>query len=179
MTSISDTGNMHSDFAEPAHETHELPALEPAEPTSPIAHESAVVALSSEAPAHFEPGTGFLEEEEFLDDEDEQAPVALHAVAAPEEDHETLEGAADLGTMLREMSIDQITRTEPAQNEDDEEDFLEEDQDYEESGAESGVEGLEGEEPEDHEEHAEGERFEEGTESEGERPTPCRHWRSA
>ena len=28
-------------------------------------------------------------------------------------EEETLEGAADLGTMLREMSIDHITRTAP------------------------------------------------------------------
>ncbi len=35
--------------------------------------------------------------------------------------------------MIEEMSIDQITRADIAQDEDDDEDFLEEDQDYEES----------------------------------------------
>ena len=44
-------------------------------------------------------------------------------------EEETLEGAADLGTMLREMSIDHITRTSPEIEEEDdsEEDDLEED----------------------------------------------------
>src|SRR5665213_1466940 len=56
-------------------------------------------------------------------------------------DEETLEGAADLGTMLREMSIDQITRTQPDVNEEDDED----DDDFEEDL-------LEEEESEDDEE---------------------------
>jgi ribonuclease E len=41
------------------------------------------------------------------------------------EEEETLEGAADLGTMIREMSIDQITRSGHV-DEDEEEDDLEE-----------------------------------------------------
>ena len=60
----------------------------------------------------------------------------------PEE--ETLEGAADLGTMLREMSIDHITRTHPETEEQDEleeddleEDDLEEDDDLEEESDEA------------------------------------------
>ena len=53
-------------------------------------------------------------------------------------EEETLEGAADLGTMLREMSIDNITRTLPEmEEEDDEEDDLEED-DLEEDEDEEG-----------------------------------------
>jgi ribonuclease G len=44
-------------------------------------------------------------------------------------DEETVEGATDLGTMLREMSIDQITRAVP---ELEEEDDLDEDEDFEE-----------------------------------------------
>jgi ribonuclease G len=43
-------------------------------------------------------------------------------------DEETLEGAADLGTMLREMSIDQITRSQP---EIDDEDDLDDEDDEE------------------------------------------------
>ncbi len=53
-------------------------------------------------------------------------------------DEETLEGAADLGTMLREMSIDQITRTQPDVDADEEEDddFEEDDLEEEESDEE-------------------------------------------
>ncbi len=64
-------------------------------------------------------------EEEILEEEDFRA--TLHASAIEEMDdldeEETLEGAADLGTMLREMSIDQITRSGV---EEEEEDDLEE-----------------------------------------------------
>ena len=79
----------------------------------------------------FAPGSGDLEEEVMDDDEFEI--TALHAGYEDDmEDmeEETLEGAADLGTMIREMSIDQITRpaapAEDDEGEDFEEDFLEE-----------------------------------------------------
>ena len=79
----------------------------------------------------FAPGSGDLEEEVMDDDEFEI--TALHAGYEDDMDdmeEETLEGAADLGTMIREMSIDQITRPAvPADDQDDEdfeEDFLEE-----------------------------------------------------
>ena len=74
---------------------------------------------------------------------------ALHASRDYEsQEQETLEGAADLGTMLREMSIDQITRSEPAiLGEEDDEDFLEEDQDYDSYAEEGDESELEEEEP--------------------------------
>ena len=82
--------------------------------TSPMLHEGRFTRLLSVAVIaerqSFSPGQGALEEE--ILDEDEAEPVALHAGYDEEfEDleEETLEGAADLGTMLREMSIDQIT----------------------------------------------------------------------
>jgi ribonuclease G len=142
LTSIFDTGNMHSEPA--AYSQHELPEIEQAEPTSPISHEGAVVEdvpveQVSVGPApvqpYFEPGSGVLEEEVLEDDEETFLPT-LHAHTAADfeqQEQETLEGAADLGTMIREMSIDQITRTEPLEDEDEddfEEDFLEEDQDF-------------------------------------------------
>jgi ribonuclease E len=144
LTSISDTGNMHSEPA--AVSERELPAQDEAEPTSPIAHEGAVVdgivpAAVPAAPvaAYFEPGSGLLEEEMLEDDDDAGVIHAVDAHSAAEfeqQEQETLENAADLGTMLREMSIDQLTRTQPVldeeEDEDDfEEDFLEEDQDFE------------------------------------------------
>ena len=60
------------------------------------------------------------------DDNDEFNLASLHAHHLHDDEdteEETLEGAADLGTMLREMSIDHITR--PSQPDDDEADFEE------------------------------------------------------
>jgi ribonuclease E len=138
ITSVEPTGEMISEHAAAAvHEAAPQPVpIETTEPASPIRHEGAVV---SAEPAHahhvpslaagFAPGSGQLDEE-ILEDEDSDS-TTLHASSIEEMDdleEETLEGAADLGTMLREMSIDQITRTSPdAEEDDDEEDDLEED----------------------------------------------------
>jgi ribonuclease G len=155
MTSISETGTMHSEPA--AVSERELPAQEHAEPSSPIEHEGAVVdgMVSAAVPvaptaACFEPGSGFLEEELLDDDEDAGVVSTLHGQSVAEHEQQeqlALEHAADLGTMIREMSIDQLTRPEPAiddqDDEDDfEEDFLEEDQDFDsEEGEEEEEEG--------------------------------------
>ncbi|HTC74289.1 MAG TPA: Rne/Rng family ribonuclease [Edaphobacter sp.] len=83
--------------------------------------------ITSEAPSPtFIPSAGaFIEE--TLDEEDYN--TTLHASSIEEmddfEEEETLEGAADLGTMIREMSIDQITRSGNVDEEED--DFEEED----------------------------------------------------
>jgi len=75
----------------------------------------------------FEDGVEVVEEEESVD-ETALDPATLFASSIEEMDdfdeEETLEGAADLGTMIREMSIDHITS---AGVEEDEEDFEEED----------------------------------------------------
>jgi ribonuclease G len=108
-------------------------------------------------PLHFEPGQGHLEEEVIDEDEDGGELLAVRASAYDGDEQETLEHAADLGTMLREMSIDEITRVEPddldEDDEDDdfEEDFLEEDlaTDHMEEGEEDTEEEFseEGEQP--------------------------------
>jgi ribonuclease G len=76
----------------------------------------------------FEPGTDVVEVEEAIDDQDYDSTM-LHASSIEElddlDEEETLEGAADLGTMIREMSIDQITSS----NLEDEEDDLFEEED--------------------------------------------------
>ena len=126
LTTLHATGEMHSEapvaIFTPEHAT---------ETVSPIEHETAVanpadnVVADQASPRHFAPGIGSLEEE-TLDDEDFN--TTLHASSIEEmddfEEEETLEGAADLGTMIREMSIDQITRSGNVEEE--EEDDLEE-----------------------------------------------------
>ena len=88
--------------------------------------------ITSDIPAEttFIPSAGALVEE-TLDEEDYN--TTLHASSIEEMDdfdeEETLEGAADLGTMLREMSIDHITGSgtgEGPREEDFDEDDLEE-----------------------------------------------------
>ncbi|WP_035348695.1 Rne/Rng family ribonuclease [Edaphobacter aggregans] len=113
----------------PAHEpegvTHEITSIHGSgEMDSP----APVVADPVEAEAAhqaFEPGTGAIEEE-VIDDEDYDTAM-LHASSVEElddlDEEETLEGAADLGTMIREMSIDEITRS----GVEDEDDLEEED----------------------------------------------------
>ena len=168
ITAINATGEMLSEPVEviPDVPSHPTP-MEVPEPASPIRHEGAVVSpdASTEfaAPAGtgiggFAPGSGQLAEE-VLEEEDAYG-ATLHASSIEEmEDleEETLEGAADLGTMLREMSIDHITRTSPEAEEEDfveeddlEEDDLEEDDDLEEQ--EEGHEEFEADDQADSEE---------------------------
>ncbi|NYF81385.1 Rne/Rng family ribonuclease [Granulicella arctica] len=154
ITTLHASGEMFSESL--TIEPVSIPASqEQPEPTSPIHHEAAILNPADLVEEHveeideseehaaqtFAPGTGELEEE--LIDDDEYEVAALHAGYADEHDdleEETLEGAADLGTMLREMSIDQITRTpEPGvdeEEEDFEEDFLEESEEIEANGHE-------------------------------------------
>ena len=128
ITTLHATGELISDA--PAIEPHTPPAHEVADPTAPIHHETAV--LSPDSP---DSTVGVLHEEELVEEEESHT---LHASSIEEMDdfdeEETLEGAADLGTMIREMSIDQITRptdadaeTELDADEEDFDDFEEED----------------------------------------------------
>ncbi len=146
------------------HASGEMESPEPA--VAEIEHEATVQA--------FEPGVGVVEEE-IVDDEDYQ--TTLHASSIEElddlDDEETLEGTADLGTMIREMSIDEITRT--GSDDDEEEDFIEE-----HSIEEQGYDALEDEAIEEGEEidETEGELaqegFAEGAEPDGAAPAPDR-----
>ena len=147
ITSIHATGEMLSEPVEivPDLPSHPAP-MEVPEPASPIRHEGAVV-LADAAAEFTAPGIGIAEAgsgrggfapvsgqlaEEVLEEEDSDgATLQASSIEEMEEDleEETLEGAADLGTMLREMSIDHITRTSPEIEEEDdsEQDDLEED----------------------------------------------------
>jgi ribonuclease G len=143
VTSISETGEMHSELVEANHD--ELQLTEDLVLAEPIAHEGAVVDAAAlevvpqiyrPAVPFFEPGTGLLEEEVLEDDDEAVLPV----VEARGElyDQESLENAADLGTdlgaMLHDLAIDQMTGSKAMLDDDEddafEEDFLEEDQDY-------------------------------------------------
>jgi ribonuclease G len=177
FTNVQPTGEMISEWPL----TPEKSSLEP-EPTAPIEHESAVqsvdLAHAEAAPSSsqaFAPGEGQLEEE-LIDEEDGELP-AIHAGALEEYEEETLENAADLGTMIREMSIDQMTRAElPDMDEDeddDEDDFdiaeeeMEEDElEADESIAASDVDEVEEEHAAEEEEFGDAER--EPTAAEGE-----------
>ncbi len=107
-----------SEPAAPVHERFDWQT--PADPTPAIVAETipheftdihASGDITSDAPTTtFIPSAGALVEE-TLDEEDYN--TTLHASSIEEmedfDEEETLEGAADLGTMLREMSIDHIT----------------------------------------------------------------------
>ena len=163
MTSISDAGEMHSETVEAYEQElpQDLPQMDASEPAFPGVHEEAgVQAAVAHAVPGFAPGDGMLEEEMLDDDpfddvadelhDDGPVPMLKASAFADQEAHyqagndaghdaehdgeqETLEGGADLGTMLREMSIDQRTRMQATLEEDEEEDFLEEDQDFDPS----------------------------------------------
>ncbi|WP_263419565.1 Rne/Rng family ribonuclease [Terriglobus albidus] len=132
FTTLQPTGEMISEV-----ETPEVPS-------SPIEHEAAVqsVTLSEaehpvtpveaatvEAPIVEALHEGEFEEELIDEDEYEFEPLAMHT--ADEEyleddlEEETLEGAADLGTMLRDMSIDEATEAEEEEEEERDEPLIE------------------------------------------------------
>jgi ribonuclease E len=139
FTHIQPGGEMLSEVAEPVEAD--------AHADAPIEHEGAIQSVTlREVLTHdtlphvlnpadaqgFAPGDGQLEEE-LLDDDDLE-PTALHAGAFDDDiEEETLENAADLGSMIRDMTIDDLTAGGPAtdEEEDDEDDFDDE-EDFEE-----------------------------------------------
>ena len=152
VTSITPAGQMLSEPAEvlPVEEQESVPqGLKPHHEQRADGTAEAVP-LSGTA-AGFAPGHGELASE-FLEEEDSQPP-SIHASSIEEiedlDEEETVEGAADLGTMLREMSIDQITRATP---EVEDEDDLDEDEDFEEDDLDEEELDEEDEEEEDDEE---------------------------
>jgi ribonuclease E len=116
-----------------------------ADPTAPIEHEAVVQsvhAAEAETPvsidgAHaqgFAPGDGQLEEE-LMDEEDAEIGSLQASAFDDDVEEETLEGAADLGSMIRDMTIDEITGLEPAEideEDDEDEDFDDDEEDFEE-----------------------------------------------
>ncbi len=139
FTTLQASGEMISEVAQA--ETVE------ADPTGPMEHEAVVQSVSAheaetpvsvggfarELSGGFAPGDGELEEE-LMDEEDGEIG-SLQASAFEEDvEEETLESAADLGSMIRDMTIDEITGIEPAEidEEDDEEEDFEDEEDFEE-----------------------------------------------
>ncbi len=119
FTSVQNTGDMLSEAPAP-------PLEEIAHPTSPLHHETSVLDAAPDGESSIEMPSGMLEEETVEEEEDFNS-TTLHASSIEEmdyEEEETLEGAADLGTMIRELTIDQITR--PGEDPEEEDDVLEE-----------------------------------------------------
>jgi len=123
VTSIFSTGEMISEPTTVVDDAANSGSAVGSDESSPILHEHALAPmedLETESPSDLEslaaePATTTLQASsiEEIDDEDE-----------------VLEGTADLGVMLRDMSIDQITRHEP-ESDDLEEETLEELEEYE------------------------------------------------
>jgi ribonuclease E len=175
------TGN----FAPPVEEQTEEQTIEQHEVTTIEATGDMLsvepVAEQVAEPQHFAPGQGILEEDFLEEDEelDTNHTLQAHAYEDLEDDveQEPLENAADLGTMIREMSIDHITRTEPAVEDDEDFEDFEEDTLEEDAFSESGVgddeefeegqeEQSEGFEDQAFTQSADGESTEAGTEGE-------------
>jgi len=172
FTSVQSTGEMLSETPiEAAPQDNEHPA-------APIEHEVAVQQVKMwqaeqtllppfdniSNPMAFAPGDGALEEE-LIDEEEADLP-AIYASVGEEMEEETLEGAADLGTMLREMSIDDITRAESSHEDDEDDDFDIDEEDIEEDAFASDEEELSGSDVSEVEE----DEFAEGAVSEGGEP---------
>ncbi len=132
----------------------EVVDVEPSEPVEheavPVAHEHVAPALETtpyaETAQGFAPGDGQLEEE-LLDDEDGEVG-GMQASGFDEDTEEVvLENAADLGSMIEDMTIDDITRSEMVElDEDDDEDFEDEEDFEEDELASTGESEFEGDE---------------------------------
>jgi len=155
LTTIQPTGEMIS-------EPEQTPAVPHETAAAPIEHELVVQSVplaeaeatllpveaapqSTQEPEpqadskFFAPGDGELEEE-LLDDDEADLPTLQASSRADDFEEETLENAADLGSMLRDMSIDDITRPEPVDLDEDD-DF-----DIDEEMEEDELEAAEGDE---------------------------------
>ena len=169
ITTLHSSGELHSE-APAATFTPEHAV----DSVSQIEQETAIASPAEEAGdrgtmvPHFAPGEGVTEEETI---EEEDFDTTLHASAIEEMDdfdeEETLEGAADLGTMIREMSIDQITRSGNVEEEEDEDELEEEDAVYDPNYTEDAEAHEEDLDEADTEEDVLHEEFAEGSENGG------------
>ncbi len=133
VTAISATGEMISDPELIADDVASSGTMERADESSPIRHEHAVVSPeATDSDASIWPVAVPKRAEKYEEiQEEEEVATTLQASSIEEidDEEEVLEGAADLGVMLREMSIDHITRNDSEQDEF-EEDTLEEVEEY-------------------------------------------------
>ncbi len=123
VTSISPAGEMLSEPAPIVDNAANSSTAVGSDETSPILHEHAI-----DSAEDFE--TESPSELESLPAEPETTTLQASSIEEIDDEDEVLEGTADLGVMLREMSIDQITRHEPESDELEEE-ALEELEEYE------------------------------------------------
>jgi ribonuclease G len=164
FTSLQPTGELisevvhaeilHPDPTAPIEHEAVVQSVHAAEAETPVSIEGervhaqeAAQGFERESAGGFAPGDGQLEEE-LLDEEDAEIG-SLHAGAFDDDvEEETLEGAADLGSMIRDMTIDDITRSEPVEidEEDDEDEDFDDEEDFEEDELASNGEDFVGEE---------------------------------
>ncbi len=163
LTSVTAAGEM---LSEPPVAS---PAQELSHPADPMEHETAILehnraasepdgavvlpaeaegeseATSSDEPDgtyRFAPGDGALEEE-LMDEDEVDQPHVLAGSADDLTEEETLEGTADLATLIREMSIDQMTRPDDPGELEEGEVLEEEDAAYDEAYAQTYAQGDE------------------------------------
>ena len=103
--------------SDPLAAAHSVPYTELAGEVAP-----AESVMETRHPQEFAPGAGELEEEIIEEEEFDGGPFSLHAEDGDMDDmeEETVEGAEALGSILRDMSIDEMTSSEPDEDEEDE-----------------------------------------------------------
>jgi len=145
-TTVQPTGEMldqgtigHLTESDPVAAVHSVPYTELAGEVRP-----AQETVEIHDPLAFAPGAGELEEEIIEEEEFDGGPLSLHAEEGDMEDmeEETVEGAEALGSILRDMSIDEMTSAEPDEDEEEgfSESFAESDVEEESFEAEGGEE---------------------------------------
>jgi len=183
ITSISPTGEMISEPELIVDEVATSGSVFVEDETSPIHHEHAVVSVEATEPEESVWSAESSSEDEALQAQDEEpAATTLQASSIEEidDEEETLEGAADLGVMLREMSIDQITRSDSEQDDLEEETLEEYDtpRDYvvtrEEGATEQGFQTASGDDEYDYPEQGDEEEEVRTADAVAEEPAPQR-----
>ena len=137
-TTIGDEGEMLSEL--PGEIATDVPTEDP---TDPIEHETAVLSAqaseflrehqalqpaeesgsqrgSSTTPPTFEPGDGNLEEE--IIDEDDTEVLDIAASYGDDTEEETFEAGAQIGSLARDLALDQLTQGEMGEVDDEDED---------------------------------------------------------
>jgi ribonuclease G len=112
---MMDQGTLHNQAVDAVAAAHSVPLTELVGETAP-----AVESAEVHNPLEFAPGTGELEEEIMEEDEFDGGHFSIQAEEGELDDieEETVDGAEALGSILRDMSIDEMTGAGPEEDED-------------------------------------------------------------